>query len=438
MFFNEITINLYPLLEMGGLPWFVIVWRLFIYGFWFIFLWAFAWGIWQIYLKRNREKFISSQPYVLLAINVPRDNQEGPESAERLFVHLAGARSRGRRKERMKGRIQIDFSFELVSDGGKIQYYVRTPAYFRDLVESAIYASYPDAEIKEVDDYTKKAPDKFPNEEYNLWGADIGLYNKNVYPIKTYHSFERSMTIKTGLTESTPMIKDSLADLLEILSKLKPGEQVWLQLIVKPTSQKWVEEGKKIVKKAMGKEVPVKQSMIEKIISFPVKLLESLGDLVFGRGYSSGKKEGKTIASFSPGERKVIEAIERKISKTGYEVKFRIIYLAKKEVFSKTRGVAGVLGALNEFNTLDMNGFKPIFKTTDEFIFFPKKNLFKLQNRILEYYKKRNRWAGGKTIILNVEELASIYHFPVSAVKAPLVTKAGSKRAEPPTELPTV
>jgi len=439
MIFREITINFFPLLEMGGLSIPVIIWRLFIYGFWVIFLLVFIWGFWQIRLLRIRNKFFSSQKYVLLAINVPRDNREGPESAERLFAHLAGARSPGRWKERyIKGRCQLDFSFELVSLGGKIQYYVRTPIYFRDLVESAIYASYPDAEIKEAADYTKNAPDKFPNEEYDLWGADIGFYNKNVYPIKTYHSFERSIIPKAGLSESTSAVKDSLADLLEILTKLKPGEQFWLQLIIKPSSQKWVEEGKRIVRKAMGKEVPIKESKIEKVIFFPIKILEFIGDLIFSR--ETGKKEkgeGKTLASFSPGEKKVIEAIEKKISKTGYEVKFRIIYLAKKEVFSKTRGVAGVLGALNEFNTLDMNGFKPVFKTTDQFIFFPKRRLFNLQNRILEYYKKRNRWAGGPTIILNVEELASIYHFPVVSVKVPLIAKTGSKKAEPPPELPT-
>ena len=43
---------------------------------------------------------------------------------------------------------------------------------------------------------------------------------------------------------------------------------------------------------------------------------------------------------------------------------------------------------------------------------------------------------GWTRLILNTEELASIWHFPVREVKAPLVQKTVSKRAEPPTALP--
>jgi len=41
----------------------------------------------------------------------------------------------------------------------------------------------------------------------------------------------------------------------------------------------------------------------------------------------------------------------------------------------------------------------------------------------------------GKSI-LNTEELATLYHFPVNMVKASLIKKTSSKRAEPPLGLP--
>jgi hypothetical protein len=37
---------------------------------------------------------------------------------------------------------------------------------------------------------------------------------------------------------------------------------------------------------------------------------------------------------------------------------------------------------------------------------------------------------------MNIEELATIWHFPLPFVKTPLLQKAGAKRAEPPTGLP--
>jgi len=38
--------------------------------------------------------------------------------------------------------------------------------------------------------------------------------------------------------------------------------------------------------------------------------------------------------------------------------------------------------------------------------------------------------------ILNTEELASLWHFPILTVKAPLVKKTEAKKAEPPMSLP--
>ena len=38
--------------------------------------------------------------------------------------------------------------------------------------------------------------------------------------------------------------------------------------------------------------------------------------------------------------------------------------------------------------------------------------------------------------ILNTEELATVYHFPVMTVKTPFVKRTESKKSEPPVSLP--
>lgn len=426
-------IDITPLYALGDLPPLLIFWKIFLYGGWVIFLWAIILSAWRLWIFYIQGKFAKTIQYVLLAIDVPRENKQGPEAVERLFAHLAGARSSGSKTERyFKGYFQLSFSFELISIEGQIQYLIRTPIQFRDLIEAAVYATYPDAEITEVEDYTTEAPDRFPNEEYDLWAADLVLYNKNAYPIRTYPSFEHSLTQE---------LKDPLTDLLEILGKLQKGEQVWLQLIITPISDNWKISSAKMVKKMMGintsESKTIKLGIIGDLISIFIEAWRQITGMFIDQNLSILKEE--KLAALSPGERRVIEAIQNKASKIGFAVKFRIVYLGIKEVFSKARGVAGVLGAINQFNTLDMNGFKPDDQAkTSKPMIAGKKRLSDKQNRLILAYKQRSSLSGARTCILNIEELASLWHFPVSTVKAPLIKKTGSKKGEPPFGLPVI
>jgi len=425
----NIVIDLSFLERWSYLPIPLIAWQIFLNGGWIIFLFVFFWMVWQKWLEHIQAKFEAEQKYVLLAIDVPRDNEQGPEAVERLFAHLAGIKYTGSWFDRnFRGYIQPEMSFELISLEGQIQFLVRTPVQYRDLVEAAIYTTYPNAMINEVEDYSEKVAVSFPNEEYDLWGADLVLYNDDVYPIRTYPFFEHPLTQE---------LKDPLGNLLEILSKFGPGEQAWLQLIISPLGLDWGAEGERLVQNLMKQRVEVKVSGLDRLTDLPVEIIRRIGEGVVPSLPVTKTEKARESVVLSPGERRVIEAIQGKLSKIAFEVKFRIIYLAKKEIFSSARGVAGILGAINQFNTLDMNGFKPSsWAKTSGGLIFAKKRLAKKQNDILEAYRARSSGWGGKTCTLNIEELASIYHFPVSTVKAPLIKKTGSKRGEPPFGLP--
>jgi hypothetical protein len=60
------------------------------------------------------------------------------------------------------------------------------------------------------------------------------------------------------------------------------------------------------------------------------------------------------------------------------------------------------------------------------------------QRRIVKAYKERiaDKSFGSTPFILNIEELATVYHFPGMTVKAPLMKLTESKRSEPPVTLP--
>ena len=201
----------------------------------------------------------------------------------------------------------------------------------------------------------------------------------------------------------------------------------------------WKKEGDLLVKKLIGLKTETKLNLIDRVLKAPIDFLSWIHDQLWGP-YGPEKKEilMSKMASLSPGERKVVEAIQNKLSKIGFKSKFRMIYWGRKEVFSKGRGIAAVIGAIKQFNTLDMNGFKPDANAkTAATGLFPKKNLAKKQIAFLNNYQKRNFYAGANGYILNIEELATLFHFPMRTVKAPLLKRAETRRAEPPVTLPT-
>ncbi|MCX7779123.1 MAG: hypothetical protein N2259_02695 [Patescibacteria group bacterium] len=431
-----LVINWEAILRWADLPFFILLWRLISRGGWVFFVILTFVGLKEIIAYRAELIKEKNTQYVLLAIDVPKDNPHGPEVTERLFAHLATAGSTKGLKKDSSIFTQPRFSFEIISLGGRIQFLVRTPQEYRDLVEAAFYGEYPNAEIHEVDDYTKEAPEKFPHPDYNLWGTEIVLYNQDSYPIRTYPSFEHSLSGE---------FKDPMSNILEVLNRIREGEQVWLQILITFGGLAWKKRGERLVNKLIGTKPKEEGGGLAVLIW---KLFESVStfiyDTIFGGVYGIGEKsikeEPPSLISFlSPGEKDVVAAIQRKISKIGYRTKFRIIYLARKEVYDVHRVIPGVLGMLNQFNTLDMNGFKPddtVKTVPPSFSLAPTKGLIRKQNEILKAYRERSFRRGTNGYILNIEELATLYHFPVATVEAPLIKKTGSKKGEPPFTLP--
>lgn len=62
--------------------------------------------------------------------------------------------------------------------------------------------------------------------------------------------------------------------------------------------------------------------------------------------------------------------------------------------------------------------------------------LIRRKNNIMNNYINRDDWAGCTPYLLNIEELATIWHFPTEATaNAPLIQKTASKRQKPPSNL---
>lgn len=392
-------------------------------------------GTKDVWLNYKQNKWSESHKNVLLAIDIPKGNEQSPKAVENMFSYLGGAHGSQNFYEKwFEGQYQKSFSYEIVSLEGYTQFLIRTPVEFRNLIESSIYSQYPDAEISEVDDYTETVPQKYPDEEWDVFGSEFILQNPWYFPIKTYPEFEHQM----GPTET--QFKDPMASLMDLCGSLRQGEQFWFQMVVTPTGFDWAKDSQAQLDKILGRKKKSKPGIFIRFLEF----IGNISELIFPiwqdiDGKKSDKKDDKrTMLDLTPLEKRRVEGIHLKSVKMGFQAKIRIIYVAKKEVMNKAKVVNGFVGYIKQFISLDLNSFKPdLKKTMTKTVYFSKDSrLVTKKRKVFKNYINRSNY-GREPFLLNIEELATLWHFPVEAnVKSPLIQKAPGRKADAPSSLP--
>jgi len=343
----------------------------------------------------------------------------------------------------VEGKILLSYSFEIASIGGEPHFFIRIPKSGRDSIESSIYSQYPDAEISVAEDYTKYIPQDIPNKDWDLWAADYCLLKKSPYPIKTYLKFET----EHELLEEKRI--DPLASLLEAMAKIKPGEQLWVQIMAGPVSNKevpWVTEGEEIRDELARRAKPAKRKPM---------IIETADILITGTPPGGVPKEEKEIIppemKLTPGEREVISGVEQKMAKRGFNTSIRFIYLGKRDVFFKPN-LRLVLSFFSTFFTQNVNALVPWGKTLTKIhknwflpinlvfnrrVYLRKRAIFRRYRlRLHPLFPRKGHWPSA--FILNTEELATIFHFPGRRVaQAPFIKRIEAKKGEAPPGLPT-
>ncbi len=388
---------------------------------------------WLFYI---RKKYILSLKWVLLSIKPPPDVQKSPKIAENIFsgLHAIYTGPISWKDRFFKGKVQPWFSFEIVGNGGEIGFFVRVPEDLRNLVESQIFAQYSDAEIKLADDYVLQLPQYMPSDEYDLFGTELIFTKPNAFPIKTYPFFEE----ESGKDEFKRT--DPLAPLAEIMSSLEPGEHIWLQLLIRGTGDDWVKEAKADVDKIIGKEVKVEPDALSKAVDFVDQLISG-GEAA----PEEKKKEEFSLTKLTGGQKFVLEQVENKIAKLGFKSGYRFFYIARKDRFHGSH-ISAAMGMFQQLYFNNLNSFKPNKKaiTKDKGWFawlFPSDKGFFYREREYKrkwylYQKYRERAFVNQFIILNTEELATLFHLPGIGVKAPAFPRVEAKKGQPPAGLP--
>jgi len=433
---------------------------IFLKNWWWVFLPFLFWKPFSFLYRWWRiDSFLSQQKPVLLEIKLPKDVVKPVRAMEQVMASINAAiyQPPDPWEKWVDGQVQLSISFEIASIGGETHFYVRTWVPYRESVEASLYAQYPELEIKEVDDYTKYVPQNIPNKDWDLFAADYHLVKPDYFPIKTYTEFETEHEV----TEEKRV--DPVAALLEGMAKVKPGEQFWFQFVAEPIGDAdelkfmgfvttpgslgvWLKKGEELRDKLAHRPEASK----------PAKpmIQEAAQILITGKVTEEEVKEERDIIppemKLTPGEREVLMAMEKKMSKPFFKTTVRFVYLGKREVWFKPN-FRLAFSYFNGYTTSNLNALFPygsgktLTKVAKSW-FLPvnlirKRRLYLRCRKIFRNYVRRLSPffpKHGGTAMLNVEEMASLFHFPgQEAAPAPGVSRIESKRGGVPPQLPT-
>ena len=128
-----------------------------------------------------------------------------------------------------------------------------------------------------------------------------------------------------------------------------------------------------------------------------------------------------------------------------FDVGIRSMYISKKEVLIPGRKY-GVFQPFRVYENPESNSFKGRVDTDFDHPFsfqgglYPKRfRISKMYRQMFDAYRKRQYfYAPYKRVPmqLNVEELATLWHFPGRVGEIPTLSRIESKRGEPPVNLP--
>lgn len=408
------------------------------------FVWEWGWAIapialfliWrQLWYTLVRERYASAILWTTLELKIPNVVERTPKAMEQVFGGLHSMRTSINFKEKWwDGKHQQHISMEIVGAEGSTRFFIHVPVQYQKLVQSQLYAQYKDIEITEVEDYAMRLPPNIPNEEYEIWGTELMFTKPDAYPIRTYRFFEEPSTEKKFI--------DPLASLVEVLGELSPDEQIWTHILIRPTGDQWQIAGQRLIDRLVGRRGKQNQTnFFEGIIQFFIDLALAI---IVNPGDASKTQEKQVpetlMQHLTPGTKDTVAALEESISKHGFEAVIRLVYIARTHAFSE-QNISALLGAFKQFSTYNLNGFTPNFKITPSVdYFFKKTRELSRKQAIYQWARERSfkNVSARKRMIMNTEELATIYHVPSIVLEVPTLPKITAKKSEPPTGLPMI
>ncbi len=386
-----------------------------------IFLAGGFFGFWTlIYLLRRyfhrRTKLSSSFRNTVLLVTVPKEAaekskdgreittqviQEGVAAGEAIFAAIGGLKAQKGIGAWFSGRTDY-VSFEIVADRGMISFYVAVPKYLQEYVEQQIRANYHEAFIEEVEDYNIFTP------VGEIRGAYLTFKRPHFFPIKTYKKMDA----------------DPMSAMTNVLSKLEKNEGATIQFVMRSARKEWRKAGIKVAQEMQqGKKLGAAMGA-----AGGGTIGKAFGEI--GKAFGGGNKKPEDqmkpqpeIYRLSPMEEEMVKGLEEKASKAGVDVNIRIISSSPNRERARMN-LDNITNAFSQFNIYQYGnsfsrtapGGRPLKKVIDNFI--------------------HRGFVEKKKVVLNAEEMASLFHFPLPWTETPNIRWLLAKKSAPPVNMP--
>ena len=384
-------------------------------------------GAWKVWVWYARSLFLSKQKGVLLEMKVPREVSRSPRAMELALTMLwtnAGETTFYLRI--WKGQTRPFYSLEVASFGGHVRFFVWCRDRDKNVIESMLYAYYPEIELHEVEDYSMKY--EYDPDKYMVFCTGWRYEPRSdAFPIKTYIDFELDKDPKEEFKI------DPLAEIFEFMSNLKPQEQIWMQIIFTLNKDKRHKKG----------------SLYESEARWVSLIKEEVAKIRKDAALNPGKehapetderKYGFPRPTWSQTEQ--IMTMERNMGKLPFSVGMRGVYIAEKKYFhgpnyNALRWIWRPIG-----NPLYLNQLRP--RRGHNSYDWPWQDYrgfrWNLEaRRFFDAYRRRSffypPWITPH-MMMSTEVLATLWHPPSRSITAPGIQRMPATKAEPPANLP--
>ncbi len=362
------------------------------------------------YFLTHRKK--PSEKNVILLVSLPQETmesdgknspptlqsiQEKIGAMETIYANISGLNkilkpSFWRPKSRRR------LSFEIVVKNGKIFFYVATSLKLKQFITQQIHAQFPEAHIEETEDYNIFSP------QGKIEGVALKLAKNSLFPLKTYKNLE----------------SDPLNAIINALSRLEKEEGAAIQIIVKPAGPQWRAYGAKIVKEIK------KGKSLQEAVKGTHSLFQGFGGelhkAVFGPENNNNSSSPLPEKKMSPLEEEAVKHIEEKIAKSNLEVNIRVLVSADSEEKTEVH----LENIINSFSQYSIHQYGNHLQAIH-----PRRQKKLITDFIYRRFRPKIK------MVLNSEELASLFHFPLPSNKTPNIYWLSSKEAPAPDNMPT-
>ncbi len=374
------------------------------YIFWFS-IWFLIYILWIIVIKifRKKEDYKRTLNLTFLQITMPKKDSQNDEKndtakdfkemvsvMEQLYSSLKSIHSR----KIIKKILGQDFlSFEYIADKWNIYFFLVVPKNYKHLIEKQINWFYPDAIIEETTEINIFKDKKFHT------GTYINTSKEFFFPIKTYQHLE----------------SDGINNITNAFSKLEDDESAAIQILLRPVDDDW----QKDCSKASSSLMKWKKAGFS---LNPFKIIVGLINMFITSPEEENSQNNENETSALTQER--AKTVDEKWDKTWFEVVIRVIAAGNNKQMVETE-LTNIISAFSQFSSPDFNKFSSTLYHSDSKL---------VQNYIYRYFRKPFYL---KKMILNTQEIASIYHFPqIKYNKTPEIKWQNFKIVKAPSDIP--